>query len=169
MEQFGDLLIEQIPRLRRYARALTRDSGTADDLVQDCLGRAWSRQRRWQADSNLRAWLFTIMHNLYVNKIRKLKRQSGSEPLDVREHRDPVRSGQDRAMDLRDLESGLSTLPDDQREVLVMVCLEEMSYRQVADTLAVPIGTVMSRLHRGRERLRRWMNGEHPARLRQIK
>jgi RNA polymerase sigma-70 factor (ECF subfamily) len=154
----GDLFVEQIPRLRRYARALVRDTEQADDLVQDCLERAWSRAHRWRPDSDLRAWLFTILHNLYVNAVRRGQRRPDRAPL-PETCRDPGAEGQERAMRLRDVENGLAELAPEQREVLLLVCLEELSYREVADILGVPVGTVMSRLHRARERLRAYIQG----------
>lgn len=167
MEQ---LIEAQIPRLRRYARGLLRQGEEADDLVQDCLERAWSRAHQWRPDSDLRAWLFTILHNLYVNRVRKAVRGPAPTLSQETERADPQPSGQERAMGLRDLELGLAALPPEQREVLLMVCLEELSYQQVADILQVPIGTVMSRLHRARERMRRWLEGEeNRAALRSVK
>lgn len=166
----GELIEAQVPRLRRYARALLRNGEEADDLVQDCLERAWSRAHRWRPDSDLRAWLFTILHNLYVNRIRRLARHPMTSMDQAVERADPKPSGQDRAMSLRDLELGLAALPPEQREVLLMVCLEGLSYQQVAEILGVPVGTVMSRLHRGRERMRRWLEGEDsPNALRRVK
>ena len=157
------------PSLRRYARALMRDGEDADDLVQDCLERAWSRAHRWQPGSNLRAWLFTIMHTLYVNQVRhQVRRPTQSLELG-RELIDPRPLGQDRAMGMRDLESGLAGLPSDQREVLLMICLEAMSYQQVAEILGLPIGTVMSRLHRARKRMLGWLEGESWTGMRRVK
>ena len=163
------LFEEQIPRLRRYARALLRDSEDADDLVQDCLERAWSRSHRWKPDSDLRAWMFTIMHNLYVNMVRRNEKRQTMALDGMRDPPDPSLSGQERSDGLRDLEKGLATLPAEQREVLLMVCLEDLSYQQVAGILGVPVGTVMSRLHRARERMRRWMKEERPTALRRVK
>lgn len=167
----GELIEAQVPRLRRYARALMRGGEEADDLVQDCLERAWSRAHLWRPDSDLRAWLFAIMHNLYVNRVRHQARRPAMGALQPGgEHADPRPPAQERAMGLRDLELGLAALPPEQREVLLMVCLEEWSYQQVAEILGLPIGTVMSRLHRARERMRRWLEGEeNPGALRRIK
>lgn len=152
--------MEQIPRLRRYARTLTRSSELADDLVQDCLERAWSRMHRWEPGSDLRAWLFTIMHNLYVNQVRDSMRRPEPFTADSPAIADPTGEFEPGLTGLRDLEAGLAALPPDYREVLLLVCVEEMSYRQIAEVLGVPIGTVMSRLHRGRERLRQWLDGK---------
>jgi RNA polymerase sigma-70 factor (ECF subfamily) len=153
-------LVEQIPGLRRYARALVGDKHQADDLVQDCLARALSRLGLWTAGSDMRAWLFTIMHNLFVNHCRK----QGSQPplFALDEVAEQPRKGEqtDQLLHLSDLENGLRALSHEQREVLLLVSLEGLSYQQVAEVLNIPIGTVMSRLHRGRNQLRAWMDGE---------
>jgi RNA polymerase sigma-70 factor, ECF subfamily len=155
------MLAEQIPRLRRYARALTRNVQTADDLVQDCLERAWRKAHHWEAGTDLRAWLFTVMHNVHLNHVRR--KQPETEPLEHTDYADPKVSGADAGLALRDLEQGLARLSPEQREVLLLVCLEEMTYEQVAAVTGVPIGTVMSRLHRARERMRGFMAGEPPS------
>ena len=149
------MLAGQIPALRRYARALTGDHEAADDLVQDSLERAWRKSGHWKSELPLRPWLFTLMHNVYVNGIRKKRPVVLDDPPD--DIVDPACSGPQRAMDLRDLENGLTQLPDPQREVLLLVCLEEMRYEEVARVLDVPLGTVMSRLHRARQSLRKIM------------
>ena len=169
MESFADLLVKTIPPLRRYARSLTGDFHQAEDLVQDCLDRAWSRMGQWRSDTNMRAWVFTIMHNLYINQARRNRRTKAWQSLDDPEPMDHREQGQESAMNLRDLEKGLARLSEDQREVLMLVCVEGMSYEQVAQVLSVPIGTVMSRLHRAREQMRSWMHGEESPRLRRIK
>lgn len=144
-----DDLIAHIPRLRRYARALTGDGSRADDLVQDSLERALSRFTLWPP-RDLRPWLFSIMHNLFVNQVRR------PNPIEYRE--DPGEyDGRAQSMDgleLRDLDAALQRLPQEQREVLLLVALEELSYAEAARVLGVPQGTVMSRLSRGRDRLR---------------
>jgi len=142
-----------IPRLRRYARALTGDRGTADDLVQDTLERAWSKLHLWRHGSDLRAWLFTIMHNVHVNQIRS--RSSASlVPLDDEIADAPVRATQSDMLEVRDIDAALHRLPIEQREVVLLIALERMSYDETARSLRIPIGTVMSRLARARERLR---------------
>jgi RNA polymerase sigma-70 factor (ECF subfamily) len=163
------LLADQIPRLRRYARALTADPDRADDLVQDCLERALSRSHQWRAGSDLRAWLFTILHNLHINALRRDLRRAET-PLDsTTAAEQQTRCAGDGELHLQELERVLAQLPDDQREVLLLVCLEEMSYAQVAQVLGLPIGTVMSRLHRARARVRAWRrDGERPT-LRSVK
>jgi len=167
VSSFETGLIEQIPRLRRYARALTGDAGRADDLVQDCLERAWSRMHRWRAGSDLRAWLFTIMHNLHVNQVRYAARRQGQVPLD--DHDGPVADGHLEGRLVDEIEAGLAGLPVEQREVLLLVALEGLRYEEVAAVLEIPLGTVMSRLYRARERMRRWLDGERPARLVRVK
>ncbi|WP_310491667.1 RNA polymerase sigma factor [Dechloromonas sp.] len=150
-------IVAELPRLRRYARAMLGDRAAADDLVQDTLERAWSRFAQWRAGSDLRAWLFGIMHNLRVDQLRR-----GSLPthsLDDDACEVPTRATQSDRLEVIDLESALRQLPDDQREVLLLVGLEEMSYAEIAAALGIPIGTVMSRLSRGRERLRQIMEG----------
>jgi RNA polymerase sigma-70 factor (ECF subfamily) len=150
-------LVDLIPRLRRYARALVGDRATADDLVQDTLERAWAKLHLYRRGTDLRAWLFTVMHNVHVNRVR------ASRPTDTLEDEMPElaqRAAQGDALLVRDLERGISRLPADQRAVLLLVTLEEMSYEQVASTLGIPIGTVMSRLSRAREKLRAMMLGQ---------
>jgi len=163
----GELLAAQIPGLRRYARALTRNVQTADDLVQDCLERAWRKAHRWEAGTDLRAWLFTVMHNVYVNGLRRKRPET--EPMEHSDYEDPRPQTAEAGLQLRDLEQGLAQLSPEQREVLLLVCLEEMSYEQVALVTGVPIGTVMSRLHRARERMRTYMAGERRPAIRRVK
>lgn len=145
----------EIPRLRRYARALTRDVPAADDLVQDCLTRALGKLHLWQKGTDLRAWLFTILHNQYVNYVRRSVREgaavglSDSEPLLTRAPQ------QGQRLELRDLERAIAKLPEEQRSAILLVGLEGMRYEEVAAVLGVPVGTIRSRLSRGREALRR--------------
>jgi len=154
--EFGSRVNELIPRLRRYARALTGDRTAADDLVQDTLERAWVKLHLWRSGSDLRAWLFTIMHNVHVNQVRS-RSASATLPLDDDL---PVRPTQADMLEVRDIDTALKRLPVEQREVLLLVALEHLSYQETADALAIPIGTVMSRLARARERLRTMLAGE---------
>lgn len=150
-------LVGHIPQLRRYARSLTGDAWAADDLVQDTLERAWSRAGLWQGVGDMRTWLFSIMHNLHVDALRRgrLDTVDVDDPLpDV-----PVPATQGQALALRDLDAALAALPAEQREVLLLIALDGMAYAEAAQALGVPIGTVMSRLSRGRERLRGLMDG----------
>jgi RNA polymerase sigma-70 factor (ECF subfamily) len=162
------LITQQIPRLRRYARALTGDRAAADDLVQDTLERALSRFHLWRRGSDMRAWLFTIMHNIFVNQARSRMRYP-HEPLD-----EPAAEGlQYREPDwseLRDIGDALTRLPVEQRTVVLLVGLEQFTYDEAARVLNVPIGTVMSRLSRARERLRLLLGNEaRPAALKVVK
>ena len=150
-------ILAEIPRLRRYARAMLGDRAAADDLVQDTLERAWSRLKQWRQGSDLRAWLFGIMHNLRVDQLRRLK--PITRPVEEGDYEQPTRATQTDALELKDLESALDQLPDEQREVVLLVALEEMSYADIAAMLEIPAGTVMSRLSRGRERLRQIIAG----------
>jgi RNA polymerase sigma-70 factor (ECF subfamily) len=145
----------EIPRLRRYARALTRDLIAADDLVQDCLTRALGKLHLWQQGTDLRAWLFTILHNQYINHTRRTAREGASVGLSEREPLLARAPQQGRRLELRDLERAITKLPRVQRSVILLVGLEGMSYGEVAAVLDVPVGTVRSRLSRGREALRR--------------
>jgi len=161
-------ILAEIPRLRRYARAMLGDRAAADDLVQDTLERAWARLHQWRAGSDMRAWLFGIMHNLRVDQLRRPR--LATQSLDADDWTVPARPTQNDALELRDLESALGQLPDEQREVLVLLALEELSYADIAAALGIPVGTVMSRLSRGRERLRLIMDGQLPAtRLRVVR
>lgn len=162
------LFDEHIPRLRRYARALTGDRVRADDLVQDCLARAWEKRGLWRRGTDLRAWLFTILHNIFVNDVRRRRSRPELLALDETELEVPQPADADGALVLRDLEAALRLLPDEQRAVLLLVSLEEMRYQEVAHTLDIPVGTVMSRLSRARERLRVLMDGTGPQ-LRRVK
>jgi len=153
LNDFETRVQELIPRLRRYARALTGDRGTADDLVQDTLERAWSKLHLWRHGSDLRAWLFTIMHNVHVNQIRS-RSSASMVPLDDEIADAPVRPTQSDMLEVRDIDAALHRLPIEQREVVLLIALERMSYDETARSLRIPIGTVMSRLARARERLR---------------
>lgn len=158
MEEFGTQVIPHIPRLRRYARALTGERSSADDLVQDTLERACNKLHLWRRGSDLRAWLFTIMHNVFINQVRA-RRAAPDLPLDDEIAELPGHSAPADRIQIRDLDAALARLPDEQREVLLLIALEQLSYEETAKSLGIPIGTVMSRLSRGRERLRIIMNG----------
>jgi RNA polymerase sigma-70 factor (ECF subfamily) len=157
MEDFGHLIEQETPRLRRYARALTRDTIAADDLVQDCLARALAKSHLWQPGTDLRAWLFTILHNQYVNQVRRAVREGVSVMVDDVEPMLTTSPSQSKKLELRDLERALGMLPEEQRSVILLVGLEGMRYEEVAAILEVPVGTVRSRLSRGREMLRQLM------------
>ena len=152
-------LLAAIPRLRRYARVLTGDANRADDLVQDTLTRAWEKRRLWAAGSDLRAWLFTIMHNVFVNQRALARREQLQVSLDDDSEgheawQIPVRAMQYTRVELAELVQHVGRLPVDQREVLLLAAVEELRYDEIARALGIPIGTVMSRLSRAREKLR---------------
>ena len=148
----GFELLHWLPRLRRYARALTGSAEDADDLVQDTLERAWSRSSLWPQVADMRAWLFSLMHNLYVDGVRRRRDLIVSTMDELPDAAIPAAQGDRIAV--AEMDVALAMLPAEQREVLLLVALEDMPYAEVAQTLGVPIGTVMSRLSRGRERLR---------------
>jgi RNA polymerase sigma-70 factor, ECF subfamily len=149
------LIVPYIPNLRRYARALIGDREGADDLVQDTLERAVRKFHLWKP-GDLRAWLFSIMHNVFVNQ---LKARKIAYEIEVDESIAAPMSSV-TATDLMDLDRALAAISPDQREVVLLIALEDMTYAEVARALGIPIGTVMSRLSRGREKLRRLMEGE---------
>jgi RNA polymerase sigma-70 factor, ECF subfamily len=166
-------LLAAIPRLRRYARVLCGDATRADDLVQDALARAWEKRVLWKAGSDLRAWLFTIMHNVHVNQLALARREAGNVSLDAEDENGAAwqvqaRGSQFDRLELLELVVQMGRLPVEQREVLLLAAVEEMSYEDIATALAIPIGTVMSRLSRAREKLRR-MTAEAPSALKVIK
>ncbi|MCI3206698.1 MULTISPECIES: sigma-70 family RNA polymerase sigma factor [Pandoraea] len=161
-----DQLYDHVPRLRRYARALTGNPELADDLVQDTLERALSRHTMFEAGTDARAWLFTIMHNLFLNQQRRAPAQAAHVSLDetdIAEREVAVPVDPARRLEIRDLDEALRHLPAEQRAIVLLVGLEDMSYADVAASLQVPIGTVMSRLSRGRQRLRDLMSGISPS------
>ena len=168
MDEIASLLEPQIPGLRRYAWALLRDCEAADDLVQDTLERAISRwgQRR---EGDLRAWLFTIQRNLFINGVRQRKARGtrvGEEALnDVQA---PGMSPESHA-GLHDVLMGLDALPEEQRSILLLIGVEDLSYEQAAQVLDIPLGTVMSRLSRARARLREFVENGRGAVLRRVK
>ncbi len=164
-KEWESLIVEQIPGLRRYARALTLDREYADELVQDCLERAWSRFHTWQTGTNLRAWLFTIMHNLFLNSQRRKINGPNFVPMDDHDltarHHDPTL--------IRDLEKGLAALSAEQRELIALAGLEQMPYAEISNILDIPVGTVMSRLSRSRERLRQLMSIDPTPAIKKVK
>ena len=145
-------LLAWVPRLRRYARALAGNRDDADDLVQDTLERAWTRARLWRNVGDMRAWLFSIMHNLHVDARRRGRLATVAADEDTPDV--AIAPTQGERLAVRDLQAALDRLAPEQREILLLVALEEMAYADIAATLGLPIGTVMSRLARGRERLR---------------
>lgn len=153
MDEMAALLEPHIPALRRYARALLRDHDAADDLVQDCLERAVSRWYLRRRDGDLKAWLFTIQRNLFLSGLRQRARRGAHVPFEELPVAPSSEGNQMSRAGLIDVFAALDALPEDQRSVLVLVGVEDMSYEETACILDVPVGTVMSRLSRARERL----------------
>lgn len=168
MDDFSTLLEEQIPRLRRYAFSLHRSNRSrADDLVQDTLVRAIAKQHLWQPGTNLPGWLHTVMHHQHVNDVRRSVAREGLN-YSIDEFHDTLASASDTSasLQLRDLERALARLPRERREIILMVSLEGMTYEAVAKFLGIAIGTVRSRLARGRAALRQaleWGVGPVPV------
>jgi len=167
--QFATLLVDQIPALRRYARALVRERQGADDLVQDCLERAWSRAHLLRSPETIRIWLYTILHNLFISGIRSQRRAPPLLPLQESGHVDPGSPAHHHALLGEELERGLDALATEQRAALLLVGVEDLSYREAAEVLGIPEGTLMSRLHRGRRRLRALLDGATGTPLKRVK
>ena len=157
-------IIPFIPNLRRYARALVGDRDGADDLVQDTLERAVRKFHLWKP-GDLRAWLFAIMHNVFVNQ---LKARKIGPSVEIDEEMLAARIPTANGTDILDLQRALTTLAPEQREVVLLIALEDMTYSDVSRALGIPIGTVMSRLSRGREKLRKVMDGSARSGLRVV-
>ena len=162
MSSFHHDIEAAIPALRRYGRALTRDAETADDLVQDTLVRALRSEHLFHG-GDVRSWLYTILTNLNRNRLRSLARRPMLTPI---EDNDAPSAGPEAGG--RDIERALALLVDEQRTALLLVALEGLTYREVAEVQGVPIGTVMSRLARARVQIKTYLDGERPA-LRRIK
>lgn len=167
MDEIAALIEPHIPGLRRYAWALLRDDEEADDLVQDCLERALSRWHLRRRDGNLRAWLFAIERNLFLDGWRRRQRRGSEVALD--EAAAMQAETQEGRSALRDVLAGLDALPEEQRSTLLLVAVEGLSYEDAAGILGVPVGTVMSRLSRARARLRRLMEGGRGVVLRSVR
>jgi RNA polymerase sigma-70 factor, ECF subfamily len=163
MSDFGCQIEQEIPRLRRYARALTRDATRADDLVQSCLMRALAKSHLWQPGTDLRAWLFTILHNQHVNDVRRGLGEGSVVPIDDDVLSLTMPAAQHASLELRDLDRAMAQLAEEQRQVLLLVGLEGMRYDEAAAVLQIPVGTIRSRLSRGRAELRRLMGMSEPG------
>ena len=162
MSEFGERIEASIPALRRYARALTRDAEMADDIVQDTLVRALRSEHLFHG-GDMRAWLYTILTNLNRNRLRTLSRRP---TVTLINDNDAATPGPEAGG--RDISRALDDLAEDQRAALLLVVLEGLSYREVAEVQGVPIGTVMSRLARARNQIKAFLDGERPA-LRRVK
>lgn len=168
MSTVESLIEAEIPGLRRYARALSGDAALADDLVQDCLERALGGLGRWRRDGNPRPWLFTILRNVWIDELRRRRSRPEQGGQDEAIEASPTPPGQLDRLVVRDLGAALALLAPEQREAVLLVGLEGMSYAQVAELTGVPLGTVMSRLKRGRDRLAALMQGAETT-LRRVK
>ncbi len=158
MTDMTQLLEPLIPALRRYARALLRDRTSADDLVQDCLERAvahWSQRR---AGGDARSWVFTILHNLAMTELKRKAARSSDVDFESVEASLPAPPSQEDGLHYRDLQRALAALPQEQRAVMLLVSVEDLSYADAAKVLGIPLGTVMSRLSRAREKLLKSVN-----------
>ena len=155
MDEKKAAILGEIPRLRRYACSLLRDRDAADDLVQDCLERALTRLDNWQTGDSPRRWLFTIMHHLFVDRMRKVGRRGETAmlPLDTSEAL-AVPAVQVEGVASREIMDALFSIGPERRAALMMVAIEGFSYAEAANILGVPAGTLMSRIARGREELR---------------
>jgi len=162
LSEFRQPIEAAIPALRRYARALTRDAETADDIVQDTLVRALRSEHLFHG-GDMRAWLYTILTNLNRNRLRSLSRRPTLTSIN---DNDAATTGPDSGS--RDIARALDDLAEDQRAALLLVVLEGLTYREVAEVQGVPIGTVMSRLARARMQIKAYLDGERPA-LRRVK
>jgi len=156
MSEVHHLVAREVPRLRRYAKALTRNADRADDLVQDTLVRAIAKADLWQPGTDIRAWLFTIMHNQHVNTVRRAPREEATVDIEQVSSSLVAAADPEAKRQLREVQGALARLPVEQREVVLLVGLEKgMAYETAAQNLGVPIGTVRSRLSRGRDQLRK--------------
>ncbi len=169
MQDMIRLIEPLIPKLRRYARSLLNDRAAADDLVQDCLERVITRWHQRRRDGDARAWVFTILHNLAINRLRQSARRGPHQPLDaVGEDVLSQSAAQEHGLRHQDLMGALDELPHEQRSVLLLVAVEDMTYAEVATVLDVPIGTVMSRLSRARDKLLRLLEPDAVSTMRTV-
>ncbi len=166
MSDPGPLIEPHIPALRRYAFALLRDRDRADDLVQDTLERALSRWLLRRPDGDVRAWLFTILRNLHVSGWRRDRRQGTAVAIDEAA---PVAARQEATLEVHDVLAALDQLPEEQKSLLLLVGVEDFSYNEAARILGLPIGTVMSRLSRARQKLRSVIETGKVALIRRVK
>lgn len=169
MQQFLDEIEESVPALRRYARALTRNADRADDLVQDCIERAIRKQGLWKPTGPLKGWLFRILLNLYRNELRTSRRRGDHVPVDTLLVEPSVAPAQPGRIALSEMARAIDTLAAEQREALLLVVLEGMSYAEAAEVIGIPIGTLMSRLGRARAALRVLTGSGDEPRLRTVK
>lgn len=162
-------IVNHVGALRRYARALVGNPTDADDLVQECLTRVLAQMRAWREVRDVRAYLFTTLHNVFIDNGRRKRSAGGEVPIDDALGYLVTPATQGIRLEVRDMIDALGQLPREQREVVLLVGVEGMSYVEAANTIGVPIGTVMSRLSRGREALRQLTTLGRTTRLRVVK
>lgn len=164
-----DLIVE-LPYLRRFARGLCGDASLADDLVQDCVERALMKSHLYDPARPLRAWLYAVLRNVYVSNWRRNAKHTNTKELDDLEgFEGSVQPAQENNFSVSLITDALDTLSTQQREVLILVSLEDMSYAQAAEIIGVPIGTVMSRLSRARTHLQNILEERGTPVLRRVK
>ncbi|TCM82725.1 RNA polymerase sigma factor [Rhodovulum steppense] len=167
MQETKWLIAREIPRLRRYALALTRDPAAADDLVQDTLERAIRKRHLWKRRGSLRGWLYRILYHVFLNQSARRRRRAREVDLDAVP--EPVAPGSaESGLVRRDIVSAMHDLPAEQRAAIALTAVEGLSYDEAAAALDIPVGTLRSRLSRGRERLRKTFDAAEPQ-LRQVK
>lgn len=160
----------ELPMLRRFARALTGDPALADDLVQDCLERALAKSHLYDPARPLRAWLYAVLRNVHISGLRRSSRSRIVKTVDeLTEDEGTVEPDQEQGLAVRTVTEALDRLSDQHREVIVLIGLEEMSYRDASDILGLPVGTVMSRLSRAREQMRLLLDERRAVTLRRVK
>ena len=169
MQRFLDEIELSVPALRRYARALTRNADHADDLVQDCIERAIRKQALWKPTGPLKAWLFRILLNLYRNELRSARRRGQHVAVETLLVEPAVAPAQPGRIALAEMARAIDALAAEQREALLLVVLEGMSYAEAAEAIGIPIGTLMSRLGRARAALRTLTGSGDEPRLRTVK
>lgn len=147
-------VIGQLSALRRYARALARDASDAEDLVHDALVRAYERRATFRPGASLRNWLIAIVHNTHIDRLRARMASERRDRSAVLEAEPAMPAPQEHAVRLRQVREAFMALPEEQREALHLVCVEDLSYPEAAQALGIPVGTLMSRISRGRARLR---------------
>ena len=168
-EALGREITTHVAALRRYALVLVGNPTEAEDLVQDCLSRVLAQLRSWRPVRDLRSYLFATMHNVFIDGSRKRRARAGDLSIDEVVGWLSLPANQTKRLEVRDLLSALGRIPEQQREVVLLVGLEGMSYVEAARVLGVPVGTVMSRLSRGREALRQLTSQGSVTRLRVVK
>jgi RNA polymerase sigma-70 factor, ECF subfamily len=167
---FQDELIALIPHLRRFARGLCGDAALADDLVQDCIERALAKSHLYDPSRPLKAWAYAILRNGFISGLRQEGRSHVVKTIDdLAAHEGITQPEQEQQLSVAQIKDALDLLPAQQREVIVMVALEELSYREISDMIGAPVGTVMSRLCRGRQALRGILERRGQPFLRRVK